>query len=686
MRIVPSSTINLYSNIPIDNGEQLAFSSLQAQAAYFNNHLVRSYTPCTMVRKTGALRVEIAGSVISGCNYISFVNPDFDNKTVYARITDYDYINNECVEITYAIDYWQTWMFDISFDSMYIEREHLSEADWQKAETNPYDPTILEFRTGETLPVGRDLEKLHYTIGDVNNDDGFMVGDAVIQSTDYDVDNHIGVLIQLAMIDFEDLDTDLSGNNRPSYKFVTNILTPTKNTDWGFYMLPKATYDYLHSKYASAVPLDFGKGTGWNNDAQLAPNNSSNIKAGYITLFVESGAYAGSPTQMGIVSQLLEYLTQWNCVSAIIGIYPVPNSLMVFSGMSYGTHASSIAVNIDTVKTRINVNSKKLMHYPYSYLRLIAPNGDIKELHFEEFASVQAGNDSCLVDVDMNLTEHPTMIVAPDDYKMSGISPTGGGMEPNMHEALIFNQFPTLPYTIDAFLAQVAAVSAGIIANRTEETAWDLAAQHVAVENEANSFIGNILGVASGIASKVGDAASGLGLSAVPGIAAGAETFGARNRANIEQQAIKENQFMQAGSALAGSDANAITQNMRLTRPAYACNQYHPNNGDGMINFDKMSYIDIVYMRVTLNPQILQIYDKWFQNYGYTSGRCGIPRAIRFTQGASATTELPHWESIDGKYCTYIKTMDCKVTGAMLPVASAIKTMFDSGVRLIKGN
>ena len=143
---------------------------------------------------------------------------------------------------------------------------------------------------------------------------------------------------------------------------------------------------------------------------------------------------------------------------------------------------------------------------------------------------------------------------------------------------------------------------------------------------------------------------------------------------------------MQAGSALAGSNANAITQNMRLTRPAYAANQYHPNNGDGMINFDKMSYIDIVYMRVTLNPQILQMYDRWFQNYGYTSGRCGIPRVIKFTQGSSSDAELPHWETIDGKLCTYIKTMDCKVTSAMLPVEEAIKSMFDNGVRMIKGN
>ena len=135
MKIVPNSTIKLYANVDIDNGEQLVFSSVANQLAYFESCLAVSQVPCTVVRKTGALRVEIAGNIISNCNYLSFTNPSFDDKIIYARIIDYDYINNECAEITYAIDYWQTWMFDVGYEPCFIEREHLSEADW---ELQPY--------------------------------------------------------------------------------------------------------------------------------------------------------------------------------------------------------------------------------------------------------------------------------------------------------------------------------------------------------------------------------------------------------------------------------------------------------------------------------------------------------------------------------------------------------------------
>ena len=205
MRIVPNSTISLYSGVEIDNDEQLVFSSLAGQNAYFINKRVLAEAPCTVVRKTGALRIEVSpASILNGCNYISFINPMFENKTIYARIIDYDYINNECVEITYAIDYWQTWMFDVQFEDTYIEREHLSEEDWNKAEQNPYDPTIYEFRTDENLVTSRDLEKLNYSLSGQSNNDGLklaLASHSVTSATDT-----LGVLIKMAYVDLKKID------------------------------------------------------------------------------------------------------------------------------------------------------------------------------------------------------------------------------------------------------------------------------------------------------------------------------------------------------------------------------------------------------------------------------------------------------------------------------------------------
>ena len=150
MRIQPNTTINLYSNVPIDNGEQLTFRSKGEQTSYFRSKLVRSNVECTVVKqKSGTLRLELSGSIVSQCNYLSFINPSFDNKIIYCKIVDYDYINNE---IKYIIDYWQTWCFDVTFDNMFIEREHISQAAKNLLDNDPYSLEVPEMLTAENLP------------------------------------------------------------------------------------------------------------------------------------------------------------------------------------------------------------------------------------------------------------------------------------------------------------------------------------------------------------------------------------------------------------------------------------------------------------------------------------------------------------------------------------------------------
>ena len=123
--------------------KRLIFSTRAKQIEYYTSKRVRQFVNCTVVRKNGVLRLEAPMSVVKDCNYISFINPAFDNKEFYGHIVNYDYVNNECTDIVYALDWWQSYMFDVTFDNMYIEREHLSEEDYQKAETNPSSPRVL---------------------------------------------------------------------------------------------------------------------------------------------------------------------------------------------------------------------------------------------------------------------------------------------------------------------------------------------------------------------------------------------------------------------------------------------------------------------------------------------------------------------------------------------------------------
>lgn len=166
MYIVPSSTVNLYRGVPYDTGRVVAFSSKAKQSAYFQRKLVQSAVPCTYVRRTGEVRLEVPLSVAKNCNYMSFVNPDFENVTWYAAIDDYEYINNGCTAITYTIDYFQSLCFSVTFDPCSIDREQLSVDDYNKSVQNPYNFNILELQTAENINLPDDAYDIPDMMGE----------------------------------------------------------------------------------------------------------------------------------------------------------------------------------------------------------------------------------------------------------------------------------------------------------------------------------------------------------------------------------------------------------------------------------------------------------------------------------------------------------------------------------------
>ena len=627
MRIVPDSTITLYAGVDIDNGEQLVFSSREKQAAYFESKLVRSQVPCTMVRKSGVVRLEVPGSVVSTCNYLSFVNPSFDNKTVYGRIIDYDYVNNECVEIAYAIDYWQTWMFDVTFEDMYIEREHLSQRDFDKAEVNPYDPSIFEFKTAEALSVSKDMEKRNYDIGNNDTFDGFKIGDA-LSSYFSGLDNRLGVYIKLAELDFEDLDAEHQ-QTPPSQQFIDYLLD-IQTQPYGFYYLTSSMLEYLHAVYPTspAIPVDsqtgdaipFWVGSGWEvtppsgQTQKIWPFYSSKYSPGCCMIYDMDGGNVKSDN--GYMSEILGILTRISSLDAIISMNIIPNDIMVYAGRP-DIGDASIQVGQRSAKTKINVVNKKLMRYPFSYLRVMSPNGDIKELKYEDFKELMEGTaDIARLNVCLDIADQPTLIVAPYQYRYTNMSENQND-DANINESLMFSQFPTAPYTIDAFDAQVAAVTNSTIAGRTTDGAYEMAAQVNSVSAQDVSNIqymaGSVLGMAEAgtelemhrsqkkgffgkpVPASLGGNIAGFDMAAARGAVAAMGMY-ERGGQQFVERGLTENameRWYGAEAALEGTGANLIAKQLQLTRPAYACDQYHPSNGVGTINFNPLSYAAI---------------------------------------------------------------------------------------------
>lgn len=708
MVITPDSTISIYSGVEIDNGEQLVFSSKANQTAYFQSKMVRQVVNCTMNKKTGMFSINVPGSVVSTCNYISFINPSYDNKIIYARIVDYDYVNNECTEISYMIDYWQTWMFDVEFQPSYIEREHLSEAEWDLAETNPYDPSILEFRTPENLPISKDLEKLVYNIGDGTGQDEDGVKATAAMGSSTAAGDKLGVLIKLNHIDFAKLDLDDTGHPitpataRPSYLF-SKWLEHIMGDYMGFFHITEDMYQHLAAchqadsrYYDIQANYDFNKtaNSGWKYDNQvLFPLQTSRYSPSCCMIY---DTYGGDESQNnGYMSEFLNIMTKYNNVENIIDMSIIPNNIMLLAGSTLGSrNVFEIKLGVPTFSQPII--SKKLYRFPYTYLRAVLPNGDTKEYKFEHFQEMinDGLTGECSLALTLDIADRPVLLIAPRGYKYSGLS-YSSDMDTNIIEAIYFDQFPTSAYTIDSFTAQCAAVANATIANRTVDNAADLAAMDVAtsdktwylglIEKAANMAAG-VIGGSAGAMSGIGVSGEGSMIIGGAGSTIGEYGKGGALTASRKKFDAESERWKNASSALREADGGVIGEQLRLTKQAFACDKYFPSNGVGVSNFNELSFCDLVYLKAQLSPEIAEIFDYYFCQYGYHSGRCGYARVWNYIAGSSTPSEVPHWITIDNRPTTYVKTMDCKIKYSMIPVASYIKNIFDSGIRLIKGD
>ena len=127
MYIAPNSIIKLCNNVPIDNTYRntLWFDNETAQLAYFNGKAKYTFNAQSYQRANrGALKVSIAVENIYDCNYLMFQNTSFGNKWFYGFITNIEYISNDVSRVEYELDVMQTWFFDYTLGTNFVEREH----------------------------------------------------------------------------------------------------------------------------------------------------------------------------------------------------------------------------------------------------------------------------------------------------------------------------------------------------------------------------------------------------------------------------------------------------------------------------------------------------------------------------------------------------------------------------------
>ena len=132
--IAPNTTIYAINvNLNIDGEDTILFSTLDQQRQYFYDRKVTILTNYTYQREhRNWLKVTDPDGLIDKCNYLMFVNESYEDKRMYAFITEVNWINNETCEIRYQMDYIQTFLFDIynrnagtnHLPTCWVERQH----------------------------------------------------------------------------------------------------------------------------------------------------------------------------------------------------------------------------------------------------------------------------------------------------------------------------------------------------------------------------------------------------------------------------------------------------------------------------------------------------------------------------------------------------------------------------------
>ena len=393
--VQPSTNIVLIKNCILQKSmnsetDTLYFETKELQDTYFNNlgtdNVTRfTYSPTTYQNiSQGVMRIGRTMNQLYGCNYMYFTNSgsytDTNNNTVYVGenkryycfIDRLKYINNNCTEVYYSIDYIQTFMFDYDEKTCFVERMTTDDDD------------IGKYLLDEGLDLGRELvvsscnrkqfdgdwyyaivfaSKTSFTSGavydmqrQVVDKQGVLVGSQTLGSDVTEQGRDITTAKEFWEMTYEDVSTQLNGKMRvPLYVNtgvtvypVVNVMDPANfnlpiiDTDRGVSHLFSTSNEYMTKLYGTESPFN-------NTDYTRLMESIVNV-ALYPNFFTTGSG-----------------------------------DTVDYSGMGLINSASDTTLDYPTNLNGYTPKNKKLLTFPYISLTVTNPNGDSINLRYELF-------------------------------------------------------------------------------------------------------------------------------------------------------------------------------------------------------------------------------------------------------------------------------------------------------------
>ena len=454
--VQPSTNIVLIKNCILqksvnDETDTLYFETIEAQTTYFNGLPNKvEYSPTTYQNiSQGVMRIGKTMKQLYGCNYMYFTNSGSyiennetvyvgENKRYYCFIDRLKYINNNCTEVYYSIDYIQTFMFDYDEKTCFVERMTTDDDD------------IGKYLLDEGLDLGKELvvsscnrkqfdgdwyyaivfaSKTSFTSGavydmqrQVTDKQGVLVGSQTLSDEVTGQAHDVTTAKEFWEMMYEDVSTQLDGkmqvplyiNTGVTIYPVVNVMDPANfnspiiDTNSGVSHRFSTSNEYMTKLYGTESPFN-------NTDYTRLMESIVNV-ALYPNFFTTGSGDTVS-----------------------------------YSGMGTIQTASDTTLDYPTNLNGYTPKNKKLLTFPYISLTVTNPNGDSINLRYELF------NNHNAVTFKLECTVLPSVqcLLSPVDY--SGyLGHIASGQQSQSDKVardigLVITDFPKVPIYTDSY-------------------------------------------------------------------------------------------------------------------------------------------------------------------------------------------------------------------------------------------
>lgn len=133
-----------------DYNNTLIFKTKEEQDDYFNSIIKKTFNDYYYLRENNFVILDMKYDEAIKYNYLIYINTDYSNKKWYNFITKIEYVNETSCRVFFETDVIQTFMFEINFNQVFIERETVDN-DTVGLHTVPEDLETGEYISNEHI-------------------------------------------------------------------------------------------------------------------------------------------------------------------------------------------------------------------------------------------------------------------------------------------------------------------------------------------------------------------------------------------------------------------------------------------------------------------------------------------------------------------------------------------------------